>query len=59
MSQTPLKRIRLGIVTDEHLGHSGSRKGGFGWATQQVGSVFRQRPELGIDPVVLNCVRVR
>lgn len=49
--------LRLGIATDEHLGFSGSRKGGFGWATEAVAGLLRRRPEAGFEPVVLNCQR--
>lgn len=47
----------VGIVTDEHLGLDRSRKGGFGWASQQVGAFFRDHPELGVRPVIINCSR--
>lgn len=47
----------VGIVTDEHLGLRQSRKGGFGWASQQVGAFFRDHPELGVRPVIVNCAR--
>lgn len=49
--------LTLGIVTDEHLGLLQSRKGGFGWASQQVGNYFRDHPELGVRPVIINCER--
>jgi glycosyltransferase involved in cell wall biosynthesis len=54
---SPTRPLTLGIVTDEHLGLAESRKGGFGWASQQVGRFFLEHPELGVNPVVLNCER--
>lgn len=49
--------LNLGIITDEHLGFADSRKGGFGWASQQVGQFFKERPELGVQPIIINCER--
>lgn len=62
MSSTPtppldLRPVTLGIVTDEHLSLSQSRKGGFGWASQQVANYFRDFPELRVEPVIVNCER--
>ena len=54
---THQRPLHLGIVTDEHLGLAESRKGGFGWASQQVGRFFNEHPELGVRPVVINCER--
>ncbi len=55
--RAPEKPLHLGIVTDEHLGLADSRKGGFGWASQQVARLFQQNPDLGVRPTVLNCMR--
>jgi glycosyltransferase involved in cell wall biosynthesis len=51
------KKLRLGIVTDEHLSLTDNRKGGFGWASQQVSRFFFEHPELGVEPLVIHCER--
>jgi glycosyltransferase involved in cell wall biosynthesis len=45
--------IRLGILANEFLDPAIGRMGGFGWAARSAADVFRERPELGVDPVFL------
>jgi glycosyltransferase involved in cell wall biosynthesis len=47
------RRIRLGILANEFLDPSIGRMGGFGWAARSAANVFKDRPELGVDPVFL------
>ena len=48
-----MTRHRLGIVTNEFFDRTEGGIGGFGWATRAVCALLRQRPELGLEPVVL------
>ena len=48
-----MTRHRLGIVTNEFFHRTEGGIGGFGWATRAVCALLRQRPELGLEPVVL------
>lgn len=50
--------FRIGVITDEHIGLTSDRKGGFGWATEQLGRLFRARPELGVELTILHCQRL-
>jgi len=55
---TARRPLRLGIVSDEHLGVARDRKGGFAWATQQVAQLFRDHPEFGVRTEILHCARL-
>ncbi len=48
-----MKRLRLGIASDEFFEPSLGRLGGFGWATRRVARLFTDEPELGIDVVLI------
>ena len=49
------RRLRIAIVTNEVLDPAISRTGGFGYAALSVARLFRESPELGVDPFVLAC----
>lgn len=46
-------RLRLGILANEFFDNGIGPLGGFGWAASRVAALFRERPELGIDPLFL------
>jgi glycosyltransferase involved in cell wall biosynthesis len=54
ISDSPIKRLKLGIVANEFFGRELGGAGGFGWAALKVASLFNQHPELGVDAVFLN-----
>ncbi|MDT5156679.1 MAG: hypothetical protein QOH51_1036 [Acidobacteriota bacterium] len=53
-SKGSLKRIKLGLVSNEFFGREIGGIGGFGWAARQVAKFFNEHPEHGVEPVFLN-----
>jgi glycosyltransferase involved in cell wall biosynthesis len=53
-SNRSLKRIKLGIVSNEFFGHEIGGMGGFGWAARQVANLFNKHPQHGVEAVFLN-----
>jgi glycosyltransferase involved in cell wall biosynthesis len=46
-------RLTLGVVANEVFATDVGRMGGFGWAVRQVARFFADRPELGVDVVLM------
>lgn len=53
-SESPVKRIKVGIVSNEFFGHEVGGFGGFGWAARQVALLFNGQTEHGFEAVFLN-----
>lgn len=51
------RRIRLAVIANEFFERSVGRIGGFGWAASRVATCFAQRPELGVDVVLVSGLR--
>jgi glycosyltransferase involved in cell wall biosynthesis len=46
--------LKLAIISNEFFDAAHGRFGGFGWATQQVATLFQSKPECGIDIVYID-----
>ncbi len=46
--------MRLAVVANEFFDPALGPMGGFGWATRQVAEAFEERPELGVEIVMLS-----
>ncbi len=48
-----MRRLKVGILTNEVFDVTRGRIGGFGWAACAAAQQFQTRPELGVEPVLL------